>query len=156
MIELPDEHYLEAALGEARHALADDEVPIGAVVVQSGQIIGRGYNRRENLHDPTAHAEIIAITAAANHLVDWRLTGCTLFVTKEPCPMCAGALVNARLDRLVFGVWDERAGCAGSLYQLCGDPRFNHQLTVSGGVLEDQCQELLQEFFRRQRAKKGE
>ena len=109
MIDLPDERYIEAAIKEARQALADDEVPIGAVVVQGGSIIGRGHNRRESLHDPTAHAEIIAITAAANHLADWRLSGCTLYVTKEPCPMCAGALVNARLDRLVFGVWDERA-----------------------------------------------
>ena len=143
----PDDGFLRQALDEAQRAFEAGEVPVGAVVVHGGQVIGRGHNQREALHDPTAHAEVLAITAAANHLGDWRLTGCTLYVTKEPCAMCAGALVNSRLDRLVFGAWDEQAGCCGSLYQLCRDPRFNHQVEVTGGVLQAECQALLQEFF---------
>ena len=143
----PDDRFLRQALREAQRAFEAEEVPVGAVVVQGDQVIGRGHNQREALHDPTAHAEILALTAAANHLEDWRLTGCTLYVTKEPCAMCAGALVNSRLDRVVFGAWDEQAGCCGSLYQLCRDPRFNHQVEVTGGMLEDECQALLQEFF---------
>ena len=143
----PDDRFLRQALREARRAFEAEEVPVGAVVVQGDQVIGRGHNQREALHDPTAHAEVLALTAAANHLEDWRLTGCTLYVTKEPCAMCAGALVNSRLDRVVFGAWDEQAGCCGSLYQLCRDPRFNHQVEVAGGILEDECQALLQEFF---------
>ena len=143
----PDDRFLRQALREAQRAFEAGEVPVGAVVVQGVKVIGRGHNQREALHDPTAHAEILALTAAANHLEDWRLTGCTLYVTKEPCAMCAGALVNSRLDRVVFGAWDEQAGCCGSLYQLCRDPRFNHQVEVTGGVLEAECQALLQEFF---------
>ena len=143
----PDDRFLRQALREAQRAFEAGEVPVGAVVVQGDQVIGRGHNQREALHDPTAHAEVLALTAAANHLGDWRLTGCTLYVTKEPCAMCAGALVNSRLDRVVFGAWDEQAGCCGSLYQLCRDPRFNHQVEVTGGMLEDECQALLQEFF---------
>lgn len=150
----PD-HYLRQALAEARRAFEAGEVPVGAVVVFDDKVIGRGHNQREGLHDPTAHAEILAITAAANHLEDWRLTGCTLYVTKEPCAMCAGALVNARAERLVFGAWDEQAGSAGSLYQLCRDPRFNHQVEVTGGVLEEECRTLLQEFFQRKRVAGG-
>ncbi len=150
-----DVQFLEQALAEAERAFEAGEVPVGAVVAHKGQIIGRGHNRREALNDPTAHAELLAITAAANHLGDWRLTGCTLYVTKEPCPMCSGALVNARLDRLVFGAWDEQAGCAGSLYQLCRDPRFSHQLDVSGGLLEGRCQDLLKAFFARARSGEG-
>ncbi len=142
---------MQQALIQAQRAFEMEEVPVGAVVVHNGQIIGRGRNSRESLKDPTAHAELLAITAAANHLGDWRLTGCTLYVTKEPCPMCGGALVNARVDRLVFGMWDEQAGCAGSLYQLCRDPRFNHQLEVTGGVMEDQALGVMQEFFARAR-----
>jgi len=147
----PDNHFLRLALREAQRAFKAGEVPIGAVVVQGKIVIGRGFNQREALHDPTAHAEILAITAAANHLGDWRLSGCTLYVTKEPCPMCAGAIVNSRLERLVFGAWDEQAGCCGSLYQLCRDPRFNHQVEVVGGVMETECRSLLQEFFQRRR-----
>ena len=143
----PDDRFLRQALREAQRAFEAEEVPVGAVVVQGDQVIGRGHNQREALHDPTAHAEVLALTAAANHLEDWRLTGCTLYVTKEPCAMCAGALVNSRLDRVVFGAWDEQAGCCGSLYQLCRDPRFSHQVEVTGGILEDECQALLQEFF---------
>ncbi|MCH8024455.1 MAG: nucleoside deaminase [Candidatus Marinimicrobia bacterium] len=147
----PDERYLALALKEALAAFDEGEVPVGAIVVLGGQVIGRGHNRREALGDPTAHAELLAITAAANHLGDWRLEGADIFVTKEPCPMCAGALINGRLARLVFGAWDEQAGCCGSLYQLCRDPRFNHQLEVAGGIMEIECQELLQRFFRRRR-----
>ncbi len=151
----PPDHYLRQALAEARRAFEAGEVPVGAVVVFDDKVIGRGHNQREGLRDPTAHAEILAITAAANHLEDWRLAGCTLYVTKEPCAMCAGALVNARAERLVFGAWDEQAGSAGSLYQLCRDPRFNHQVEVTGGVLEEECRTLLQEFFQRKRAAGG-
>ena len=147
----PDEHYLTLALQEAQLAFDEGEVPVGAVVVLEGQVIGRGHNRREALYDPTAHAELLAVTAAANHLGDWRLEGAVIYVTKEPCPMCAGALINARLARLVFGAWDEQAGCCGSLYQLCRDPRFKHQLEVAGGILEQECRELLQRFFRLKR-----
>ena len=151
----PPDHYLRQALAEARRALEAGEVPVGAVVVFDDKVIGRGHNQREGLHDPTAHAEILAITAAANHLEDWRLAGCTLYVTKETCAMCAAALVNARAERLVFGAWDEQAGSAGSLYQLCRDPRFNHQVEVTGGVLEEECRTLLQEFFQRKRVAGG-
>ena len=151
MPPIPDDRYLALALKEALAAFDEGEVPVGAIVVLGGQVIGRGHNRREALSDPTAHAELLAITAAANHLGDWRLEGAEIFVTKEPCPMCAGALINARLARLVFGAWDEQAGCCGSLYQLCRDPRFNHQLEVAGGIMEIECQELLQRFFRRRR-----
>ena len=151
MIDSSDNHHLRQALREARRAFEVGEVPVGAVVVQAGQVIGRGHNQREALRDPTAHAELLAITAAANHRGDWRLAGCTLYVTKEPCPMCAGAIVNSRLKRLVFGAWDEQAGCCGSLYQLCRDPRLSHQVEVTGGVMEEECRTLLQEFFRRQR-----
>ncbi len=147
----PDDHFMHLALKEAERAFEAGEVPVGAVVVQAGKVIGRGHNRREGLADPTAHAEVLAITAAANSLGNWRLKECTLYVTKEPCPMCAGAIVNSRLERLVFGAWDEQAGCCGSLYQLCRDPRFNHQVEVIGGMLEEECSALLQEFFRRQR-----
>ena len=151
MPPIPDDRYLALALKEALAAFDEGEVPVGAIVVLGGQVIGRGHNRREALGDPTAHAELLAITAAANHLGDWRLEGADIFVTKEPCPMCAGALINGRLARLVFGAWDEQAGCCGSLYQLCRDPRFNHQLEVAGGIMENECQELLQRFFRRRR-----
>lgn len=147
----PHDHFLRQALKEAERAFDEGEVPVGAVVVREGQVIGRGHNRREALADPTAHAELLAITAAANSLGDWRLEGCTLYVTKEPCPMCAGAIVNGRLERLVFGAWDEQAGCCGSLYQLCRDPRFSHQVKVTGGVLEQECRALLREFYRGKR-----
>ncbi|MEE9162884.1 MAG: tRNA adenosine(34) deaminase TadA [Candidatus Neomarinimicrobiota bacterium] len=152
MTAATEETYLRRALTEARAAFEAGEVPVGAVVVLESQVIGRGHNQRETLHDPTAHAEMLALTAAANHLGDWRLAGCTMYVTKEPCAMCAGALVNARVKRLVFGAWDEEAGAAGSLYQLCRDPRFNHQVEVHGGVLEGECRGLLETFFRRRRA----
>ena len=145
--------WMKSAFREAEKAFEKGEVPIGAVVVKKGQIIGRGYNQCESLTDPTAHAEIIAITSAANTIKDWRLKDCSLYVTKEPCPMCAGALINARITLLGFGMYDEKEGCCGSLYQLCRDPRFNHQLTVKGGIMEDSCTLMIQEFFRKQRTK---
>ena len=142
---------MQYALVQAEKAYEAEEVPVGAVVVFKNRIIGRGYNQRERLNDPTAHAEIIAITAAANTLEDWRLNDCFLFVTKEPCPMCAGAIVNARLEMVVFGCYDEQEGCCGSLYQLCGDPRFKTKVAVKGGVLEKRSLSLIQDFFKLQR-----
>ena len=151
---LAHDQYMEMALRQAAKAFKLDEVPVGAVVVNHNTIIGRGYNQRETLKDPTAHAEMIAITAAANTKGDWRLDDCVLYVTKEPCPMCAGAIVNSRLKMVVFGCYDEQEGCCGSLYQLCGDPRFNTQVAVQGGVLEDKCLSLIQEFFSSKRLRK--
>ena len=143
--------WMKSAFREAEKAFDEDEVPIGAVVVRNGQIIGRGYNQCESLNDPTAHAEIIAITSAANTIKNWRLTDCCLYVTKEPCPMCAGALINSRISMVIFGMYDEKEGCCGSLYQLCRDPRFKHQLIVKGGVMEDSCLLMIQEFFKKKR-----
>ena len=147
------EKWMKAAFREAEKAFEQDEVPIGAVVVKNGIIIGRGYNQCESLNDPTAHAEIIAITSAANTIKNWRLKDCQLYVTKEPCPMCAGALVNARMNMVIFGMYDEKEGCCGSLYQLCRDNRFKHQLIVKGGIMEDPCTLIIQEFFKKQREK---
>lgn len=139
------------ALQQAHKAFENNEVPIGAIIVKDHQVVGRGYNQKEKLNDPTAHAEILAITAAANTLEDWRLTDCVLYVTKEPCPMCAGAIVMSRLKMVVFGCYDEDKGCCGSLYQLCGDPRLGQKIAVKGGILEDQSLELIQNFFRTKR-----
>jgi tRNA(adenine34) deaminase len=130
-----------------------DDVPIGAVCVFEGQIIGRGYNRREADHDPTAHAEVLALRQAAQFLNSRHLENVTLYVTLEPCPMCAGALWLARAERLVFGAWDEKAGACGSLFDIPRDPRLNHRLQVRGGVLQPECQVLLREFFKSQRAR---
>jgi tRNA(adenine34) deaminase len=126
---------------------------VGAIVVKNDKIIGRGYNERERLNDPTAHAEILAITAASSTLEDWRLSDCTLYVTKEPCPMCAGAIINSRVSNLIFGAYDEEKGCCGSLYQLCGDRRLDSRTAVKGGVEEDKCTAILQEFFNLKRDK---
>ncbi len=149
-----DASFLREALGEARAALALDEVPIGCVVVHapSGRIVGRGHNRRQSDHDPTAHAEIIALRAAGQTMGHWRLLDCTLYVTLEPCPMCAGAIVNARVPRLVYGCDDPKAGAVQTLFRLCSDERLNHRLEVVRGVLADECAQLLHEFFQRQRA----
>ncbi len=144
---------MKQALIQADKAFKSEEIPVGAVVIKEDKVIGRAYNQREQLNDPTAHAEIIAITAAANTLGDWRLNGCTLYVTKEPCSMCAGAIINARLDMIVFGCYDEAEGCCGSLYQLCGDPRFKTKVSVMGGVMENQSLSLLKEFFNSRRKK---
>ena len=146
-------YWMKQALVQAEKAFVAKEIPVGAVVVKDGKVIGRGYNQREQLNDPTAHSEVIAITAAANTLEDWRLKDCTLYVTKEPCPMCAGAIVNARLKMVVFGCYDEEAGCCGSLYQLCGDPRFKTKVAVKGGVMEGQSLSIIKEFFLQRRTK---
>ena len=143
--------WMNEALRLAGKAFREGEIPVGAVIVQKNKIIGRGYNQRERLKDPTAHAEILAITAAAGTLKDWRLTDCTLYVTKEPCPMCAGAIINSRMRLLVFGAYDEEKGCCGSLYQLCGDRRLDSKTAVKGGVEEEKCTAILQEFFQTKR-----
>jgi len=147
-----DEQMMQQALREAEQALEADEVPVGAVVVHDGRIIGRGHNQRERLQDPTAHAEMIALTAAAAALRSWRLEGCTLYVTLEPCAMCAGAIVLARIERLVFGADDPKAGACGSVYNIVEDKRLNHQPKLTAGLLADACSALLREFFSRQRA----
>ncbi len=141
-----------AALDEANCALEKHEVPIGAVVVSSGgEILGRGHNLRETTGDPTAHAEIYALRAAGEAQGDWRLEGCDLYVTVEPCPMCAGAAVNARVQRIIFGVRDPKAGAIVSLMSVTSDVRLNHQVEVIEGVRGDECASILQEFFRRLR-----
>ncbi|HBG08974.1 MAG: tRNA adenosine(34) deaminase TadA [Limnochordia bacterium] len=142
---------MSEALAEARLALAAGEVPVGAVVVLHGEVIGRGHNRRETANDPTAHAEILAIREAAGKLGSWRLTDADLYVTLEPCPMCAGAIVNARLRRLVFGAYDPKAGAVISLMNLVQDRRLNHTVEVLDGICQSECAALLQEFFRRLR-----
>lgn len=146
------ERFMRQALRAAEVALEENEVPVGAVIVRDGRVIGRGHNQRERLADPTAHAEILAITAAAAEIGHWRLEDCTLFVTLEPCPMCAGAIVQARIPRVVFGASDPKAGACGSLYEICTDPRLNHRAEVIGGVLADECGAILTDFFRAQRA----
>jgi tRNA(adenine34) deaminase len=146
-----DERFLEAALAEARAAEDEGEVPIGAVVVHRGRVIGRGRNRVEATQDPTAHAEIIAIGAASQTLKSWRLDDATLYVTLEPCHMCAGAIVLARISRLVYGARDPKAGACGSLAMVPQDLRLNHRVEVVPGVLADECGSLLSEFFRKRR-----
>ena len=140
--------YMREALNQAAKALEADEVPVGAVIVHQGRIIARAHNQRELLRDPTAHAEMIAITQAAEALENWRLEGATIYVTKEPCIMCAGAMVQARVDTVVFGASDEKAGAAGSVVNLFEEPRFNHQVKVVAGVLAEESAGLLREFFR--------
>jgi len=147
----PNKKWMNEAIRLAEEAFAMGEVPVGAVVIKENTIIGRGYNQRESLKDPTAHAEMLAITAAANTIDDWRLTDAVLYVTKEPCPMCAGAIVNSRLKLVVFGSYDEEKGCCGSLYQICGDSRLESNVAVLGGVEEERCTLLIQDFFRSRR-----
>lgn len=149
-----DAAFMTLALEQARLALEHDDVPIGAVVVHgiTGQVIGRGRNRREVDCDPTAHAEILALRDAAKTLGHWRLPDCTLYVTLEPCAMCAGALVNSRLARVVYGADDPKAGAVATLFQLCSDPRLNHRVRIRGGILAGDCAEILRAFFRRQRS----
>ena len=141
------EYWMEFALREAELSLRRKEVPIGAVIVHDGMIIGKGSNQVEMLQDPTAHAEMIAITAAASHLTGKRLEKCTMYVTLEPCPMCAGAIVLSRIPLLVFGAYDPKAGACSSLYTITNDSRLNHRVHTMGGVLEQKCGSLLQEFF---------
>jgi tRNA(adenine34) deaminase len=147
----PHEKWMELALREAERAFERNEVPIGAVVVHNGRVIGRGHNLVESLQDPTAHAEIIAITAAANSLGSWRLEDATLYVTKEPCPMCAGAIFLSRIPQVVFGVSDARLGAAGSAVDVLRNPRLRSQVEVIRGVLEARCLGILQAFFERLR-----
>ena len=147
-----DVEMMREALQEARLALAEGELPIGCVIVRSGEIIARGHNERERTQDPTAHAEIVAMRRAAQALGSWRLEGCTICVTLEPCPMCAGAISQARLERLVYGAADESYGCAGSVYRIPEDPAFNHFCKSDGGVLEEECAALLKGFFEARRA----
>jgi tRNA(adenine34) deaminase len=142
---------MDEALAEARAAAAHDDVPIGAVVVRDGEVVGRGRNRRELDGDPTAHAEILALRDAAREVGRWRLDGCTLYVTLEPCVMCAGALVLARLDRVVFAADDPKAGAVGALYDVPRDPRLNHNLEVVRGIRGEVCAEELRAFFRARR-----
>ena len=149
---LPDDvRFMELALAEARMAAEAGEVPVGALVISNGEIIGRAGNRNLRDHDPTAHAEILALRQAAQHLGNHRLTGCTLYATIEPCAMCAGAIIHARIARLVYGAKDPKAGAAGSILDVINHPRLNHKMEVVSGVLEDRCSEILQDFFRRRR-----
>jgi tRNA(adenine34) deaminase len=146
-----DDLLMVEAIAEAEQAAALGEVPVGCVIVIGGSIVGRGGNRRESAADPTAHAEILAIRQAAQAVGGWRLEGSTLYVTQEPCPMCAGALVNARIERLVFGCDNPKAGAVKTLYQIVEDPRLNHRMSVTGGVLADRCGALLSQFFKKLR-----
>lgn len=145
---------MEAALEEARKAMAMGEVPVGAVVVKDGQILGRGHNLTESSKDPTAHAEMIAIREAAAVLGGWRLMGCTLYVTVEPCAMCAGALVWSRMEKLTIGTMDPKSGACGSIYNIPADNRLNHQVQVETGILREECEGLMKEFFRKLRNQK--
>lgn len=148
----PHEHYMRIAMQLARETEEAGEVPVGCVIVHQGRIIGAAANQREMLRDPTAHAEMLAITQAAEALNDWRLSECSLYATLEPCPMCAGAIINARVPRVVYGAADPKAGAAGTLFNLLTDPRLNHRCQVFPGVLAEECGQLLSDFFRRQRA----
>mgnify|MGYP000113724117 CR=1 FL=1 len=143
---------MQKAFRLAEIAFSKDEVPVGAIVVKDEKIIGQGYNQKDLLKDPTAHAEVIAITSAASTIRDWRLDGCSIYVTKEPCAMCSGAIINSRVTTLIFGAYDEKKGCCGSLYQLCGDKRLESQTTVRGGIEEEKCSMILKEFFKKKRA----
>lgn len=146
------QYYMQLAYQEAEIAFAENEVPVGAVIVHGDRIVAAAHNQREQLRDPTAHAEMIAITQAAESLGSWRLEGCTLYVTLEPCPMCAGAVLQARIPLLVYGAADPKAGAVTSLYQLLGDERLNHRCEVVGGILAQPCGEILARFFQQQRS----
>ena len=148
---LPDEYFMREALRQAEKAYAADEVPVGAVIVREGKIIARAHNQVELLKDATAHAEMLALTQAEAAVGDWRLTDCDLYVTKEPCAMCAGALVHTRIRRVVFGCADPVAGAAGSVMNLLQTPGFNHRCDITSNVLQDECAVILQNFFRRRR-----
>jgi tRNA(adenine34) deaminase len=155
---MPTEHeqWMKHALREAARASEINEVPVGAVVVYEGKIIGRGHNQIEQLQDPTAHAEMIAITAAANYLQSRRLEKCIIYVTLEPCPMCAGAIVMARIPTLVFGAYDPKAGACGTLYAIPEDKRLNHTVHVVGGIFDHESEDLLKKFFAKKRIKPKE
>jgi tRNA(adenine34) deaminase len=151
-----DERWMRLALEQAAQAAALGEVPVGAVAVYEGRVIGAGYNRKESDQDPASHAELIALRQAASYLRNWRLIGVTLYSTLEPCPMCAGAMIQGRLERLVYGAPDTRFGAAGTIVDVLGEPRFNHRVDVTTGVLEAEAAELLQAFFRRLRGQRRE
>ena len=152
MLEPPnDQYFMREAVRQAQKACAAGEVPVGAVVVSAGKIIGRAYNQVELLKDATAHAEMLALTQAEAAVGDWRLTECDLYVTKEPCAMCAGALVHTRVRRVIFGCTDPAAGAAGSVMNLLQMPSFNHRCEIASGVLQDECAAILQNFFRKRR-----
>lgn len=154
IIDLQSDHYfMGEALRQAVKAFEAEEVPVGAVVVRNGRIIARAFNQVELLKDATAHAEMLAITQAEQAVGDWRLTDCTLYITKEPCPMCAGAIVHVRFGRVVFGAFDAKAGAAGSAMNLLQFPSLNHQCQITSGVREPECRELLRSFFQQQRTK---
>ena len=156
IIDLQSDHYfMGEALRQALRAYEAEEVPVGAVIVREGRIIARAYNQVELLHDATAHAEMLAITQAEELVGDWRLNECTLYVTKEPCPMCAGAIVHVRLSRVVFGASDLKAGAAGGVMNLLQFPSLNHRSNITAGVRADECTRLLKSFFAEQRAKKS-
>ena len=154
MNDQTDVRYMAEAMKEARKAYRKRETPIGCVIVRDGKIIARGRNRRDRSGNVLAHAEIEAIRKACKKLKDWRLEGCTMYVTLEPCPMCAGAIVQARMDRLVIGTMSQKAGCAGSILNLMDVPQFNHQVPVTKGVCGDECSRMLTEFFAELRKKK--
>ncbi len=137
------------ALKEAEKALVRKEIPVGAIIIKNNQVIGRGYNQVELLKDPTAHAEMLSITSASNTLGDWRLNDCDMYVTLEPCAMCAGAIVKSRLKNIFFGAYNKQDGCVSSLYNICNDPRFNHQSGIKGGILEQDCSNLMSIFFKK-------
>jgi tRNA(adenine34) deaminase len=149
--EQQDRHFMQLALKEAALAPAIGEIPIAAVLVHEGQVLASAHNLREIRRDPTAHAEMLVIRQAAERLGSWRLSDTTLYVTLEPCPMCAGAIVQSRISRLVFGAWDPKAGACGSIFDIPAERRLNHRVAVTGGVLEQESQRLLQEFFRSRR-----
>ena len=156
IIDLQSDHYfMGEALRQATRAYEAEEVPVGAVIVRAGRIIARAFNQVEMLKDATAHAEMLAMTQAEQAVGDWRLTDCTLYVTKEPCPMCAGAIVHVRLQRVVFGASDLKAGAAGGVMNLLNFPSLNHRSDITMGVREEECRNLLRTFFAEQRAKKG-
>ena len=146
-----DEAWMAEALHEAELAASEGEIPVGCVIVRGGEIIARGHNLREQTGDPTAHAEVVAIRRAAQALGCWKLSGCMMYVTLEPCPMCAGAISQARISRLIYGASDPAYGCAGSVYRIPEDPAFNHFCTCDGGVREAECRSLLERFFQNQR-----
>ena len=143
--------YMHLALEEARIAAAEGEIPVGAVLVKNGEVIARAHNRRENDYDPTAHAEVLCMRQAAHILGDWRLCGCTLYVTLEPCPMCAGAMVMSQLSRCVYGALDDKQGCCGSVYDLPGDPALGSQTQWQSGVMAEECGKLMRSFFSNKR-----
>lgn len=154
IIDLQSDHYfMGEALRQAAKAYAAEEVPVGAVIVRAGRIIARGFNQVELLKDATAHAEMLALTSAQDLVGDWRLTDCTLYVTKEPCPMCAGAIVHTRLERVVFGAGDAKGGAAGGALNLLQFPSLNHQCAITSGVRLEECKSLIQSFFAEQREK---